>query len=34
LDCEIAKDILDDTEIQRLRTITGVNVTVAVGLWG
>ena len=32
LDREIAKDALDDTEIQRLLTITGVNVTVAVGV--
>lgn len=32
LDREIAKNALDDAEIQRLLTITGVNVTVAVGL--
>lgn len=32
LDREIAKDALDDIDIQRLLTITGVNVTVAVGV--
>lgn len=32
LDCDIAKDALDDEAIQRLLTITGVNLTVAAGL--
>ena len=32
LDCEIAQDALDDPAIKRLMTITGINLTVAVGL--
>ena len=32
LDCDIAQDALEDEEIQRLLTITGVNLAVAAGL--
>lgn len=32
LDCDIAQDALEDEEIQRLLTITGVNLVVAAGL--
>lgn len=32
LDCEIAQEALDDSEVKRLLTVTGVNLTVAAGI--